>query len=127
MKTRVQLDLFNSRALRDYGTHTTLSHESGVWHTRAMPLLVQFARTRPEGFLAEEFRQWWVSEGLMLPHSDKVWGALFLAVARTGAIHRTGEYRQAQSAKSHAHYYAVWQHSYFRSSTGGVDKGANSN
>jgi len=104
-----QMNLFDGRLQRDHGISATLGKEKDPWLARMEATLVTYARTRPEGFLAEDFRAWWTGQGLVMPHSDKVWGALFLTVAKRGEIINTGVYRQAKSAKNHAHRYAVWK------------------
>jgi hypothetical protein len=106
--TTNQMNLFEGRLARDSGVERTLQVEERAWSLRAMQGLVAYAKTRPEGFLAEEFRRWWL-ERCPPPHKDKVWGALFLTASRRGNIVNSGIYRQARSVKNHAHRYVVWR------------------
>lgn len=104
-------DLFDSgKDRRDRGVRRVSENESDKWWTVAHASLVIYARDHPNGFLTENFRQFWLASGQPEPHHPNVWGALTLSLAREGLIRNTGVYQQAKSLKNHAHRYAVWEY-----------------
>jgi len=115
-----QSDMFSRTATRVSGRgmerkqawqERALKNEAPEWRIHALVLLEKFCRHHGEGyvFAFEDLRTFALSRGLQHPHAHQCWGALASAAAREGLIEPTGEYRPANSPRTHLHPVTMWK------------------
>lgn len=93
------------------GQARALKNEAPEWKIHALVLLEKFCSRHGEGyvFAFEDFRTFALSRGLQHPHAHQCWGALASAAARAQLIAQTGEYRPANSPRTHRHPVTMWK------------------
>lgn len=104
-----QLAIDYSRSLGEAGMARALEAERDAWIVQALVALRRFSLLPAwREFKTEDFRAWYVEQGLPEPHDHHVWGALTNLAANDGLIRFTGNYRLAVSPKTHGHPVKVW-------------------
>lgn len=98
------------RALAEQGMARTLDAEREGWLEQALAALLRFTAEQGAGhFKMEDFRAWYVAQGLPAPHSHKCWGAFSNRAEKAKVITFTGRYTAAVSPKTHGHMVKVWK------------------
>ena len=78
------------------------------WSEEAVVFLTEFARTKPDGFIAPIARRWCEEHGLSAPPSPYAWGGVFLKASRRGIIVRDG-YEQYGDDSMHTQSVSRWK------------------
>lgn len=95
--------------LAESGMGLVLSHQSREWSDFASEVVIAFLKAHGPATI-DDARQYALEVvGVDRPTSPNAWGALTRCMAQRGDIKRTGEFRQATSASSHARWAAVWE------------------
>lgn len=97
------------RELAEQGMELTLKAEGEKWLAQTMEALRRFAAF-PEWreFKIEDFRAWYLDEGLPQPHDHHCWGAITNRAIKAKVIRFTGRYAGSVSPKTRGHYVRVW-------------------
>jgi hypothetical protein len=96
------------RRLAEEGMARTLRGENDAWIDYVIAALRRFAAERDE-FKLEDFRAWYLHQGLPPPHDPHCWGAIGSKASRAGVILFTGKYAATVSPKTHGHPVKVWR------------------
>jgi hypothetical protein len=97
-------DWFDARRRRDEGINR-VGVNNHDWLIEAIKIVDRHA-PRKGTFMAEEFREY---PGIGEPAHPNAWGALTNRLIKSEIIEPTGQYRQAQGKRNHAHEYKVYR------------------
>jgi len=101
--TQLRLDLEAGERARDAALAAVADSD---WIERAA--VVVSAELAGQEVLAEEFRRVCEARGIAPDHHNG-WGALTMALARSGAITETGRLEKSRHPRSHARKQPVWR------------------
>jgi|SRR6185369_2384383 len=97
------------RQLAEAGMAQTLEAEGETWVAKALQQLQRFAKLPGWGeFRAEDFRAWYLAQGLPEPHDHHVWGAFMTRASKAHVVRFTGRYGPSVSPKTRGHYVRIW-------------------
>lgn len=94
-----QLSIDFARARRDHGIQQAGDHAGARWRSQARGYLLEFLSliATPEGFLAENVRDYAERHGIDAPPDGRAWGVVFQNAARDRLIVKMG-YAPAKSS-----------------------------
>lgn len=98
------------RQLGEAGVQRALEAAGDTWLAGAMDALRAFVALPEWGsFRLEDFRAWYLAEGLPPPHDFHAWGGVAKHACKAGIIRFTGRYEPSVSPKTHGHPVRVWE------------------
>lgn len=107
-----QFDLMNAEDLRDMGMHqaeTNANKNVPGWSEMALSYLKGFLSLQGErAFLAEDVREYALSNGLAEPPSERAWGGVITRASRSKLIKAVG-FQLTKNPKSHCTPARLWQ------------------
>lgn len=103
------LDLIAAQEARDEAVERVAEHASPEWMARIERLVMFLAVEHPEGFTTDDVWQYCEEHGIESPHEPRALGAIFLKLAREGAIVKTGRYITSRRRVCHASPKAEWR------------------